>query len=86
MNKVISLGVHELKPITHTDVIKIKIIENKVTQSELAKEFGVTKQTFNGWITGRITPSLITALRIAKRLNCRVEDLWEYEEDEKCGN
>ena len=72
-----------MKPITNTALFKIKILENDTSQKELAEEFGVSKQTFNGWITGRITPSLNTALRIAKRLNCKVDDLWKYEEDNK---
>lgn len=81
MNIINSLEVLGLKPETNKEIFKIKMIENKTTQTELADEFGVTKQTFNGWVTGRITPTLNTALRIAKRLNCHVEELWKYKED-----
>lgn len=81
MNIIGSLGANEtVKPITDTDQFKIKIIEAKTSQSDLAEEFGVTKQTFNGWVTGRVTPPLNTALRVAQRLKCNVEDLWEYNE------
>lgn len=69
-----------MKPIVNTDVFKIKIIEAKTNQSELAQEFGVSKQTFNAWVSGRIAPTLNTSLRIAERLNCSVHDLWEYKE------
>lgn len=70
-----------MKPTVNTDAFKIKIIQSNTTQTELAEEFGVSKQTFNGWVTGRIAPTLNTALRIAKRLNCLVETLWEYKEE-----
>ncbi|MET3699503.1 putative transcriptional regulator [Bacillus oleivorans] len=67
-----------MKPITNTAKFKIKIIEAGISQTELAEEFKVSKQTVNGWVAGRIAPTLNTALRIAKRLNCSVNDLWEY--------
>jgi DNA-binding XRE family transcriptional regulator len=61
--------------------IKIRLAELDIKQIELAEEFGVSKQTFNGWVSGRIKPSLEIAFRLAKRLNCKVDDLWNYEEE-----
>lgn len=60
---------------------KVKIAELELIQTELAKEFEVAPQTFNGWITGRITPTLETALRLAKRFGCTVNDLYELKEE-----
>lgn len=81
MNIINSLGVRPLKPIANTTNFKIKMIENGTNQTKLAKEFETTKQTFNGWVTGRIAPTLNTALGIAERLNCSVEELWKHKEN-----
>jgi DNA-binding XRE family transcriptional regulator len=61
--------------------IKIRLAELDIKQTELAEEFRVSKQTFNGWVTGRIKPSLEVAFRLAKRLECKIEDLWNYEDE-----
>lgn len=60
---------------------KVKLAELELVQTELAKEFNVAPQTFNGWMTGRITPTLETALRLSKRFGCTVNDLY-YLKDE----
>lgn len=72
VNKIIDLKV---KP--NTAFIKYKIEELKLTQQGLAKELSVAHQTFNGWVTGRITPSLAVALWLSERLDCSVNDLFE---------
>jgi DNA-binding XRE family transcriptional regulator len=61
--------------------IKVRLAELDIKQTELAEEFGVSKQTFNGWVTGRIKPSLEIAFRLAKRLDCKIEDLWSYDDE-----
>lgn len=60
--------------------IKVRLAELEMKQNDLAEQFNVSKQTVSGWVTGRIKPSLELAFRIAKVLNCRVDDLWEYKE------
>jgi len=60
---------------------RVKLAELELVQTELAKEFNVAPQTFNGWMTGRITPTLETALKLSKRLNCTVNDLYELREE-----
>jgi putative transcriptional regulator len=52
-------------------------------QTDLAEQMGVTKQTMNAWVKGRVKPPLETAFKIAFILRCNVDDLWEYEYDEK---
>lgn len=59
----------------------MRLAELNLKQTELAEEFGVSKQTFNGWTSGRIKPSLEIAFKLAKRLDCTIEDLWRYEEE-----
>lgn len=51
------------------------------TQEELAGETGVTRQTIIAMEKGNYTPSVLLALRLAKSLNCLVEDIF-YEEVE----
>lgn len=61
--------------------MKIRLAELDMPQIELADKLGVTKQTMNGWVRGRVKPPLETAFVIAKCLDCKVDDLWEYKED-----
>lgn len=49
-------------------------------QTILSQELRVTKQTVNAWVKGKSVPSLETAFKIAKLLNCKVDDLFVYEE------
>ena len=81
MNNIDSLELKRLGAHTNTKLFRIKIMENDTTQAELAEEYGVSKQTFSAWVTGRITPPLNTGLWIAARLGCKVEDLWTHKEE-----
>jgi DNA-binding XRE family transcriptional regulator len=60
--------------------IKVRLAELNMKQKDLSEELNVTKQTMSGWITGRVTPTLEMAFRIAKLLDCKVDDLFTYEE------
>ena len=51
-----------------------------LTQEELARRAGVTRQTIIAMEKGNYIPSVLLALRIAVELNCRVEDLFYVEE------
>ena len=61
--------------------MKVRLAEMDIQQTELAELMGVSKQTMNGWVRGRVKPPLETAFIIAKYLDCKVDDLWEYEEE-----
>ena len=50
-------------------------------QQELARRAGVTRQTISGVESGLYLPSTLVALRLAKALGCRVEDLLWLEEE-----
>lgn len=52
-----------------------------MTQEELAKRVGVTRQTIIAIEKGRYDPSLSLAFKIAKVFNARIEDIFQYEED-----
>jgi putative transcriptional regulator len=47
-----------------------------LTQEELAELVGVTRKTVNTVENGRFVPSTVLALRLAKALRVRVEELF----------
>ena len=51
----------------------------KITQEELAKQIGVTRQTIIAIEKGNYTPSVLLALSIAKHFNTNVENLFTME-------
>ena len=50
-----------------------------LSQSELAQACGVTRQTIAGVEAGKYAPSVTVALRLARALGCRVEELFSIE-------
>lgn len=53
-----------------------------VNQTEMGNLVGVSRQTISQIERGDYSPSVTLALKIAKVLNARVEDIFSYEEDE----
>ncbi len=49
------------------------------SQSDLARELGVSRQAVNGFESGKFDPSLDMAFRIANLLNVAVEQIFIYE-------
>ncbi len=60
--------------------VKVRLAELDMHQTDLAERLGVTKQTLNGWVKGRPSPSLLEAFVIAELLGCKTDDLWEIRE------
>ncbi len=56
--------------------------QHGITQDELAKAVGVTRQTIISLETGRYNASLQLAHRIAKYFGVKIEDIFIFEEDE----
>jgi putative molybdopterin biosynthesis protein len=52
-----------------------------LSQQELADSAGVTRQTIGGIEAGQFSPSVTVALRLARALGCRVEDVFWHDED-----
>ncbi len=50
-----------------------------LTQEELAKALGVTRQTIISIEKGRYDPSLRLAFKMARFFNVRIEDIFIYE-------
>jgi putative transcriptional regulator len=63
--------------------LKILRAERNWTQADLAEALEVSRQTINAIEKGKFDPSLPLAFKIAKLFNRRIEDIFEYEADEK---
>lgn len=59
--------------------------ERGLTQEELAKALGVTRQTIIAIEKGRYDPSLRLAFKIAKFFNVNIEDIFIYGGDKNEG-
>ena len=58
--------------------------EKDISQEELAKQVGVTRQTIGMIETGKINPSLQLCIAICKTLGKTLNDLfWEENDNEK---
>jgi len=55
----------------------------RMTQEELARSVGVTRQTIIAIENGKYLPSLKLAFKLAKAFNVKIEDLFEYRESEE---
>lgn len=53
-----------------------------INQTELGKRAGVSRQTISLIERGDYSPSVTLALKIAKICQIKVEDIFEYKEDE----
>jgi len=60
--------------------LKIVFAERDIKQKDLAKELNESNQTISAWVNGHTMPPLVKAFRLAKLLQCKVADLWSYEE------
>ncbi|MFE5320058.1 helix-turn-helix transcriptional regulator [Paenibacillus sp. NPDC056579] len=62
---------------------KIRELRAKLnwTQEQLSERINVSRQTVISIENGRYNPSLDLAFKIAKAFDCRIEDIFIYEED-----
>jgi putative transcriptional regulator len=60
--------------------IKVRLAELDMKQQELCEKLGVTRQTMSLWVNCKTTPTLETTFKIAKLLNCKVDDLYTYKD------
>lgn len=61
---------------------KVKELRNKlgITQDDLAKDVGVSRQTIISLEQGKYVPSLTLAMKIAQKFNVSVEEIFELDE------
>lgn len=55
-----------------------------IKQEELAAELEVSRQTIGSLENGRYNPSIILAFKIAHYFRMSIEEIFIYEEEEKC--
>jgi putative transcriptional regulator len=60
--------------------LKVARAEKNLSQEELAKLAGVTRQTISSIETGQYCPSTLLAFLLAKQLEKRVDELFYLEE------
>jgi putative transcriptional regulator len=71
-----------MKKIILKNRLKVARAEKDLSQEELAKLAGVTRQTIGSIETGEYCPSALLAFLLAKRLEKPVADLFFLEGDE----
>ena len=62
--------------------LKIERAIFDITQDELAKRIGVSRQTINSIEKNRYVPSTILSLKISEHFNKKVNDIFELEEED----
>lgn len=62
--------------------IKVERARHDLTQEQLADLVGVTRKTINTVETGRFVPSTVLALRLARALHTRVDELFYLDDDQ----
>jgi len=60
--------------------IKVERARLNVTQAALAERVKVARQTIIAIEAGRFVPSTVLGFKIAKVLNCKVDEIFELEE------
>ena len=63
------------------NTLKVQRAIHDMTQNDLAKKVGVTRQTINAIELQKYDPSLSLAFKLAKLFNVRIEELFKYEEE-----
>ncbi len=56
--------------------------QHKLSQEELAKAVGVTRQTITSLEIGKYTASLVLAYKIARYFNLTIEEVFLFDEEE----
>jgi len=62
--------------------IKVERAKNNITQAELAKLAGVSRQTINAMELGKYVPSTVLALRLAAIFDVEVSEIFTLEESD----
>jgi len=58
---------------------EFRVKAGNITQEKLARQTGVSRQTIVYIEKGKFNPSVKLAMKIARVLNCKVEDLFTLE-------
>lgn len=55
---------------------EIRMTEYQMDRKEFALYIGINQKTYYGWENGNTSPSLLTSLEVAKKLNKNVNEIW----------
>ncbi|MER2997021.1 helix-turn-helix transcriptional regulator [Pontibacter populi] len=64
------------------NTLKVQRAIHNLTQEDLAKKIGVSRQTINAMELSKYVPSTVLALKIAKVFEQKVEDIFTLEESD----
>ena len=64
------------------NTIKVERARNNFTQAELAERVNVARQTIIAIESGRFVPSTTLAFKIAKALNCKMDEIFSLEDSD----
>ena len=67
-------------PAIRNHIRRLRFEQGEITQEELGRRVGCTRQTIIALEQGKYLPSLELALRISRVFGVRVEDVFEYGE------
>ncbi len=62
---------------------RYRFMNGEMTQEELAKRVGVTRQTIIALEAGKYVPSLYLAFKIARVFNVRIEEIFKFREQDE---
>ena len=63
--------------------IKVERAKKNLTQAELAKKVGVSRQTVNSIESAKYVPSTVLALKLSEVFQVAVNQLFELDENDK---
>ena len=61
--------------------IRVNRVTNKISQDDLAKMVGVSRQTINAIENNKYYPSLELGLKLSKILKCSVNELFSLDDE-----
>jgi putative transcriptional regulator len=61
--------------------LKVWRARSDITQDDLSKEVGLSRQTINSIENGKFVPTIVSALKIAKFFKVNVEEIFYLTED-----
>ncbi len=65
------------------NTLRVERAIRNLTQADLAERAGITRASVNAIEGGRMIPSILLALKLARALNVSVEDIFSLSEDEQ---
>ena len=65
---------------------RLRFDHDEMTQEDLARRAGCTRQTIIALEAGKYTPSLSLAFKLARAFNRHVEDVFQYEVPVRSGD